>query len=85
MVRASASQLVDLGFFFPSRAIPKDFKKLYSQLSCFALSKNRDSVENKPASLLVVSLDKALNVMPLSLCGKQVLGPSSLPVVVAPV
>ena len=39
----------------------------------------RDSVENKPASLLVVSLDKALNGMPPSLCGRQMVGPSSLP------
>ena len=29
-------------------------------------------VENKPASLLVVSLGKALNGMPPSLCGRQV-------------
>ena len=36
-----------------------------------------------PASLLVVLLGKALNGMPPSLCGKQVVGPSSLPVVVA--
>ena len=32
----------------------------------------RDGVENKPASLLVVSLGKALNGMPPSLCGRQV-------------
>ena len=31
----------------------------------------RDSVENKPASLLVVFLGKALNGMPPSLCGRQ--------------
>ena len=43
----------------------------------------RDRVENKPASLFVVSLDKALNGMPLPLCGRQVVGLSSLPVVVA--
>ena len=43
----------------------------------------RDSVENKPASLLVVSLGKALNEMPSSLCGRRMVGPSSLPVVVA--
>ena len=43
----------------------------------------RDSVENKPASLLVVSLGKALNGMPPSLCGRQMVGPSSLPVMVA--
>ena len=46
---------------------------------------NRDSVENKPASLLVVSLDKALNGMPTYLCDRQMVGPSSLPVVVASV
>ena len=43
----------------------------------------RDSVENKPASLVVVSLGKALNGMPPSLRGRQMVGPSSLPVVVA--
>ena len=43
----------------------------------------KDSVENKLASLLVVSLGKALNGMPPSLCGRQMVGPSSLPVVVA--
>ena len=43
----------------------------------------RDSVENKPASLLVESLGKALNGMPPSLCSRQMVGPSSLPVVVA--
>ena len=36
-----------------------------------------------PASLLVVSMGKALNGMPPSLYDKQVVGPSSLPVVVA--
>ena len=43
---------------------------------------NRDSVDNKPARLLVVSLGKVLNGMPPSSCGKQMVGPSSLPVVV---
>ena len=41
----------------------------------------RDSVENKPASLVVVSLGKVLNGMPPSLCGKQMVGSRSLPVV----
>ena len=31
-------------------------------------------MENKPASLLVVSLDKTLNGMPPSLCGRQMVG-----------
>ena len=35
----------------------------------------RDNVENKPASLLVVSLGKALNGVPPSLCGRQMVGP----------
>ena len=70
------------GVYFPSRVIPKDFKKSYSQLPCLALSTKRDSVENKPASLFVVSLSKTLNEMSPSLCGKQVVGPSNLPVVV---
>ena len=43
----------------------------------------REVVENKPASSLVVSLGKALNGMPSSLCGRQMVGPSSVPVVVA--
>ena len=42
-----------------------------------------DSVENKPASLIVVSLDKTLNGMPPSLGGRQLVGPSSPPVAVA--
>ena len=51
--------------------------------SLFGAQHNRDSVENEPASLLVVSLGKALNGMPPSSCGRQMVGPSSLPVVVA--
>ena len=40
-------------------------------------------MENKPASLLVVSLGKALKGVPPSSCSRQVVGPSSLPVMVA--
>ena len=40
-------------------------------------------IKSLPANLLVVSMGKALNGMPPSLCGKQVVGPSSLPFVVA--
>ena len=36
-----------------------------------------------PASLLVVSMGKAFHSMPPSLCDKKVMGPSSLPVMVA--
>ena len=38
MVRASALQLINLGFIFPSRVMPKDFQKWYSQLPCLLLS-----------------------------------------------
>ena len=40
-------------------------------------------MENKPASLVVVSLGKAFNEMHPSLCGRQMVGPSSLTVEVA--
>ena len=75
VVRASALQSIDLGFISQVESYQKDFCLLGAQ-------QNRDSVENKPASLLVVSLGKALNGIPLSLCGRQVVGPSSLPIVV---
>ena len=83
MVKASASQLADLGFIFRS----SHTKKLKNGIHSFLLGaqQNRNSVENKPASLLVVSLSKTLNEIRLSICGRQVVGPSSLPVVVAPV
>ena len=40
-------------------------------------------MENKPASLLVVFLGKVFSGMPPPLCGKLVVGPSSLIVVMA--
>ena len=67
---------------FPSRVIPKDFKKWYSQLPCLVIS-TRDSVESKPASLLVVFVGKALNGMSPSLCGKAGGGAKQSAVVVA--
>ena len=39
-------------------------------------------MENKPLSSLVLSLGKALSVMPPTLCGRQVAGSRSLPVAV---
>ena len=63
--------------------MPKDFKKMVFTASLLGAQHIRDSVENKPASFLVVFLGKALNGMPPSLCGRQVVWPSSLPVVVA--
>ena len=72
------------GVHFPCRVIPKDLKMIFTA-SLLVAQQNRGSVENKPASLLVVSLGKTLNGMLLSLYGRQMMGPSSLPVVVAPV
>ena len=79
MVRASASQSVDLGFI----SLVESYQKMVFTASLLGAQHIRDSVKNKPASLLVVSLGKALNGMPPSLCGRQMVGPSSLPVVVA--
>ena len=47
--------------------------------SALGAQHKRDSVENKPASLLVVSLAKTLKEMPPSLSGIQVARPSNLP------
>ena len=82
VVRASASQSVDLGFISQVESHQKTFKKMVFTASLLGARHIRDSVENKPASFLVVSLGKALNGMPHSLCGRQMVGPSSLPVVV---
>ena len=82
VVRASASQSVDLGFIFQIKSYHKTSKNGIRGFPAWR-SVLRDSVENKPASLLVASLGKALNGMPPSSCGKQAMGPSSLPVVVA--
>ena len=82
VVRASASQSVDLGFISLVESYQRTLKMVFTA-SLLDAQHIRDSVENKPASLLVVSLGKALNGMPPSLCGRQMVGPSSLPVVVA--
>ena len=84
VVRVYAAQSVDLRFISQVESYQKTSKNgIYSFLAW--RSANRDSMENKPASLLVVSLGKTLNGMPPSLCGRQMMGPSSLPVAVAPV
>ena len=82
VVKASASQSVDLGFISPSSVIPKTLKMVFTA-SLLGAQHKRNSAENKPASLLVVSLGKALNGMPPSLCDKQMVKLSTLPVVVA--
>ena len=82
MVRASASQSVDLGLISLVESCQKTLKNGIHSFPAWR-SAHRDSVENKSAGLLVVSMGKALNGMPPSLCGRQMVGPSSLPVVVA--
>ena len=54
MVRASASQSVDLGFIFLSTL------KMTCAVSLLGAWHFNDVVENKPANLFVVSLCKAL-------------------------
>ena len=71
VVRASASQSVDLGFIPLVESYQKTLKNgIYS----FLLGARHlwEVVENKPASSLVVSLGKALNGTPPPLCGRQV-------------
>ena len=69
VVRMSASQSVDLGFISQVESYQKTLKMVFTA-SLLGAQQNRDSVENKPASLLVVSLGKTLNGMPPSLCGR---------------
>ena len=84
VVKASALQSVDLRLISQVESYQKTFKNHIYSFPAWR-STNRDSVENKPASLLVVSFGKTLNGITPSLCGTQMVGPSSLPVVVAPV
>ena len=83
-VSASAPQLVDWGSL-PKSSHTKKLLKMLFTASLLGAQQNRDSVENKPASLLVASLSKTLNGVPPSSKGRQIVGPCSSPVVVAPV
>ena len=71
VVRASASQSVDLGFIPHVDSYQKPLK-MVSIASLLGARHLWEVVENKPASSLVVSLGKALNGMPPPLCGRQV-------------
>ena len=82
VVRASASQLVDLVFISKWSHTKRSLKMIFTA-SLMGDQCKRDGVANKPASLVVVSLAKTLNRMPPSLCGRKVVGPSSLLVMVA--
>ena len=84
MVRASALQSVDWDSFPKSSSYQKTLKMVFTA-SLLGAQQNRNSVENKPASLLVVPLGKTLIWMPPSLSDRQVVGPNNLPIVVAPV
>ena len=74
VVRASASEAVDLGLI-PSRIKPMTLKLLFTAFLLDA-KHSRDSVKNKPASLLVMPLGKTLNGIPPSWCGRQMAGNS---------
>ena len=76
VVRASVSRSVNLRFIPQVESYQKTFKNGIHSFPTWR-SAHRDSVENKPASLLVF-LGKVFNRMPPSSCGRQVAGPSSL-------
>ena len=62
MIRPSASGAADLGLI-PSRVKPMTTKLAFTA-SLLDAQHSRDSVENKPASLLVVPLGQALSGIP---------------------
>ena len=70
----SATRAVDSGLI-PSRVKLMTLKLLFTA-SLLNAQHERDSVENKPASLFVVPLGKALNGIPPSWCGRQMAGNS---------
>ena len=74
VVRASGSGAVDLGLI-PSRVKPMTLKLVFTA-SPLDAQHLKDSVEYKPASLLVVPLEKALSGISPSWCGRQMAGNS---------
>ena len=74
VVRASASDSVDSSLI-SSRVKPMTIKLVFTA-SLIDTQHYRDSVENKPASLAVVPLGKALNGVTPSWCGRQGVGNS---------
>ena len=71
VVLAFPLQSVDLGFIPPVKLYQKTLKNGVHSF-CAWHSALGEIMKNKPASSLVVSLGKALNRMPPSLCGRQV-------------
>ena len=82
MVSLSVSWLVYLEFISLVKSYYRT-KKMVLSSSLLGAQNKRDSVENKPESLLVVSLSKTFNGRPPYLCSTPVMGPSSQPVAVA--
>ena len=73
MAKAFASGAVDLNLI-PSRIKPMTLKLVFT--ASLLDAQHRTSVKNKPASLLVVSLGKALSGILPSWCGRQIAGNS---------
>ena len=67
--RASVSCAVDSGLI-PNRVKPMILKLVFTP-SLLDAQHFRDSVKSKPASLLVVPLEKALSGIPPSWCGRK--------------
>ena len=72
VVRASASGAVDSSLI-SSQVKPMTLKLVFTA-SLLDIQHQRDIKENKPASLPVMLLGKALNRVPLSWCDRQVAG-----------
>ena len=82
MVREPVSQLLYV-CSIPLSSYTKRFKKVIFSTPLLGAKHERDSEKKKSATSLVAPLAKSLNKISPSLCGTQVVGPSSLPVVVA--
>ena len=74
MIRASASGAVDLGLI-PIRVKPSTLNWIFTA-SLLDAQHSRDSVENKPTSLLAVALGTAPAGIPPYWCGRQMAGNS---------
>ena len=74
--------MLDQGFFSQIGSYQKTLEKGINNFLAWRIEQ-KGQLREQAASLLVVSFGKALNGMHPSLCGKQMMGPSSLPVVVA--
>ena len=78
MIKASTLQSADSAQF-RIRFIPNSSKTVFSAY-LFGSHFKRYSVEKDPASFFVVPLDKVVKGKPPSLCGREEMGSSSVPV-----